>query len=456
MAMSPYPSYIETDIEWFQKIPEHWSLMRLKWTNDDIKNGVWGGEKNGIDDLVCIRVADFDRSKLLVDDSRLTLRSIEEKERAGRLLKRGDLLLEKSGGGEMQLVGAVIQFDKDYDAVTSNFIARLSVARDFFSRYLTYLHAYLYSINLTYRSIKQSTGIQNLDSGFYFNEVIAIPSLQEQTKIASFLDFKTAQLDCLIEKKKVLIEKLNEQRIAVITQAVTKGLKPDVLMKNSEIEWLGEVPEHWNVLKLRFLGECQNGINIGAEYFGRGYPFVSYGDVYNNRQLPREVKGLVESSENDRKLFSVNTGDILFTRTSETIEEIAMASVCMKSIEDSAFAGFLIRFRPHQDGLIKEFSEYYFQNALLRAFFVKEMNLVTRASLSQELLKNLPVLLPPQNEQKAIADYLGGVVKKIDGMVTLNQQTIEKLEEYRTALITAAVTGKIDVRNAEIPDQDTA
>ncbi len=276
---------------------------------------------------------------------------------------------------------------------------------------------------------------------------------EEQTQIAKFLDYKTAQIDRLIEKKKELIEKLNEQRIAVITQAVTKGLNPEAPMKDSEMDWLGDVPAHWQVRRLRFVGKCQNGINIGGEYFGTGYPFVSYGDVYNNRELPNAVNGLVESSDGDRKSYTVERGDVFFTRTSETIEEIGITAVCTSTILNAVFAGFLIRFRPEVGQLVNNYSKYYFQNDKLRAFFVKEMNLVTRASLSQDLLKSLPVLLPPLDEQEKISRYLELNLKRTTSMIDSNSKVINRLTEYRTALITAAVTGKIDVRQVEIPQE---
>lgn len=269
------------------------------------------------------------------------------------------------------------------------------------------------------------------------------PSLETQKKIAAFLDEKTAQIDALIARKRALLERLAEERQAIFTQAVTKGLNPAVPMKDSGIEWLGQIPKHWEMKRLRFVGRSQNGINIGGEFFGFGYPFVSYGDVYNNYALPGEVVGLVESSAEDRKRYSVKRGDIFFTRTSETIEEIGFSSVCLEGIEDACFAGFLIRVRPWTDTLIPEFSKYYFRQTGLRAFLVKEMNLVTRASLSQTLLGNLPVLLPPLSEQKEIANQTTSAMSQIDAITSRCSTSVNQLSEYRSALITAAVTGQI-------------
>ena len=217
-------------------------------------------------------------------------------------------------------------------------------------------------------------------------------------------------------------------------------------MKPSGIDWIGEIPEHWELTKLRYVGQCQNGINIGGDAFGSGYPFISYGDVYNNRALPDKIKGLVQSTPQDREIYSIQAGDVLFTRTSETIDEIGFTSVCYKDMPDAVFAGFLIKFRPKKNAINPLFSEYYFQNEKLRAFFVKEMNLVTRASLSQELLKRMPVPLPPENEQREIAEYLSKKDNSISELIQETKSSIELLKEHRTALISATVTGKIDVR----------
>ncbi|MFM6135741.1 MAG: restriction endonuclease subunit S, partial [Sphaerospermopsis kisseleviana] len=193
-------------------------------------------------------------------------------------------------------------------------------------------------------------------------------------------------------------------------------------MKDSGIEWLGAIPEHWEVKRLRYTGFCQNGISKGADYFGFGYPFVNYTDVYANPELPKIVNGLANSTDEDRINYSVQTGDIFFTRTSETIEEIGITSTCLQSIDNATFSGFLIRVRPFANLIFPGFSKYYFRCQLHRFFFVKEMNLVTRASLSQELLKKLPVLLPPLQEQQKIAEYLDQKTAQIEEQKTKIKQ----------------------------------
>ena len=196
---------------------------------------------------------------------------------------------------------------------------------------------------------------------------------------------------------------------------------------------------------VKYIGNTQNGISKGGEYFGNGYPFVSYGDVYKNMELPSEVAGLVESTEIERENYSVKKGDIFFTRTSETIEEVGFSSVCTETIENATFAGFLIRLRPFNDALTTQYAKYYFRGEHIRRYLVKEMNLVTRASLGQGLLRAMTVLIPPHNEQIAIADFLDKKCAQIDRLIAIKQSKIEKLEQYKRSLIYEYVTGKKEV-----------
>lgn len=210
--------------------------------------------------------------------------------------------------------------------------------------------------------------------------------------------------------------------------------------KDSGVQWLGEIPSHWECVRLKNLGTCQNGVSKGGDYFGEGFPFVSYSDAYKNIVLPTTVQGLARSSEDDRVAYSVEKGDVLFTRTSETIDEIGFASTCLETIKDSVFAGFLIRFRPNTCSIIPEYYKYYFRSMHLRKFFTKEMNIVTRASLSQQLLGQLKVLIPSINEQKSISLYLDRKCNELDEWLSKKQMEVEHLLELKQRIIADAVT----------------
>lgn len=306
MKSAPYPRYKPSGVEWLGKVPEHWTVNRVKWSTAGCVNGVWGDEPNGEDDIVCVRVADFDRDNLLVVDQPPTMRAVESSQLRSRKLKRGDLLIEKSGGGEKQLVGCVVYFDHDFSAVCSNFVARLPVVSDLPGRFWCYVHAALYAGKLNYPAIKQTTGIQNLDLGAYLDTPAPFPSIPEQLAIADFLDRETSRLDNLIAKKRKLIERLKEKRTALISRTVTRGLPADAAveaglpvnppLKPSGLDWLGDIPAHWTPQRI-----------------GDQMEFISYG--FTN-PMPTTNEGPAMITAND-----VNDGRVLIDSARRTSSE---------------------------------------------------------------------------------------------------------------------------------------
>lgn len=308
---------------------------------------------------------------------------------------------------------------------------------------------YLFTTNLFKAEFRRnSTGIIDsrlrLYSDKFFSIFSVVPPSDEQDEIVQFIKSQEEKINLFIQKKQRFIELLREQRQSIISNVILNGLTPNIKRKASGIEWIGDIPSHWEIKRLRFIGNCQNGINKGAEFFGTGFPFVSYSDVYYNEMLPESVDGLVISSDDDRQNYSVIEGDVFFTRTSETVEEIAVSSVCNQTIPGATFSGFLIRFRPFEDILFSGYSKYYFRCQLHRSFFVKEMNLITRASLNQNLLKNLPVIIPPIEEQKKIVQYIETETATTDAAIAKAEKEIELIKEYKAAMISEAVMGNIN------------
>ena len=442
-----YPEYEPSCIDWLAEIPKHWDTSKLRYLFDFGKGLSITKEHLQDEGVPCVSYGEIhSKYGFEVDPLKNPLKCVDTKyleSSPNALLKFGDMVFADTSedidgsGNFTQLIGDTPTFAgyhtiiaRPYDRESNRFFAYLFDSQEFRTQ-----------IRHAVKGVKVFSITQAIMRGLG----VWLPSHQERTNIANFLDHETAKIDTLIEEQKTLIRLLQEKRQAVISHAVTKGLNPDVLLKDSGVEWLGQVPGHWEVKRVRYLGACQNGINIGAEAFGSGYPFVSYGDAYNNRVLPEVPSGLVQSTLEDRQRYSLQYGDVLFTRTSETIDEIGFASVCLKDIRDTCFAGFLIRFRPTGAELDPDFSKYYFSNELLRAFFIKEMNLVTRASLSQDLLKLMPVTLPPLSEQRAIAEFLDAKTLSFEQLEKDAKQQIALMQERRAALISAAVTGKIDV-----------
>ena len=269
-AVAHYSELRDSGIPWLGMVPMHWEVRRLRTSVHGCTNGIWGDEPNGSDDIPCVRVADFDRTLFRVNVDQPTTRSVSAVERRGRLLTAGDLLLEKSGGGDLQPVGAVMLYNHALPAVCSNFIGRMPVMEGHDPRYLSYLHSHLYAIGLNTRSIKQTTGIQNLDSNSYLGELAVFAPLGEQRAIVRFLDHADRCIQDYIRAKERLIELLEEQKQAIIHQAVTGQIdvrtgQPYPAYKDSGVEWLGEVPEHWEELPLKRMASMDNSGSYGAE-----------------------------------------------------------------------------------------------------------------------------------------------------------------------------------------------
>jgi type I restriction enzyme, S subunit len=440
--MKKYDNYKSTKIVWYPEIPKHWNYCKVKHlantfaggTPSTVVNSYWdGGEIPWLPSGKLQNCEIVSAEKFITEDG---LNNSSTK-----WIKPNTVLIALTGA-----TCANIGYLKFTACANQSVVAIDETTNKANSRFLYYMFLSMRSQILTHQTGGAQAGIND---GDVKNLYLLQPSLSEQTKIASFLDYKTNLIDTTIEKKKRLIELLKEKRQAVINEAVTKGLNPNAPMKDSGVEWLGEIPEHWEVKRLRHIGNCQNGVSEGGEYFGSGFPFVSYGDVYKNEILPSIVQGLAKSTEEDKIRFSVEKGDVFFTRTSETIEEIGISSTCLQTIENAVFAGFLIKFRPFENVLDPNFSKYYFRSFIPRYYFVKEMNLVTRASLSQDLLKGLPVILPSLEEQLEIAKSLDKNSSIIDKSISKIKFAIEKLQTYRQSLISEAVTGKIDVRDWE-------
>lgn len=223
--------------------------------------------------------------------------------------------------------------------------------------------------------------------------------------------------------------------------------------KPSGNDWLGDIPSNWEVKRLKDFGSFQNGVSKGKEYFGFGFPFVSYGNVYNNTISIDKIDKLANSTKEEQKLYSVREGDVFFTRTSETIDEIGIASTCQSTIETATFSGFVIRFRQSGKILLKEFSNYFFKANSNRLFLSNEINIVTRASLSQSVLGNLPVLIPTKEQQTQIANYLEIKTQAIDKKIKLLIQKANYYKEYRKSIITEAVCKGLD-KNVKFKNSD--
>ena len=445
--LKPYPAMKDSGVPWLGAVPEHWEVRRLGTSVHGCINGIWGNDPNGREDLPCVRVADFDRARLRVRLAKPTLRAVAPGERKRRLLKKSDLLLEKSGGGDLQPVGVVMLYDHDIEAVCSNFVARMPVSARCNSSYLTYLHSHLYAIRLNVRSIKQTTGIQNLDSSSYLGEPVAFPPLAEQAAIVRFLDHADRRIRRYIHAKHQLIALLEEQKQAIIHQAVTRGLDPNVRLKPSGVEWLGQVPTHWEVLPNRALFD---------EVKERDHPEEAMLSVTITKGVIRQRELLADSSKKDssnqdKSAYKfVRPGDIAYNKM-----RAWQGAVGVSDYHGIVSPAYVVE-RP-RDGTSSRYLHY-----LLRTpAFAKEAERWSYGitsdmwSLRPEHFKMIYGCLPPLSEQAAIVSFLDRTTTALDAATASAQRETALLREYRTRLIADVVTGKLDVREAaaRLPDE---
>lgn len=444
--MNKYRKYKPSNIEWIGDIPEHWEVEKLRYIGNFTSSGI---DKKINEDEPFVKIINYtdvygNTTRLLTSERNYMEVSCPEEKRVEHQVKKGDLVFTPSSE-TIEDIGLSALVDEDLENTAYSYhVLRFRFDKEVDHSFKKYLCNNYFILNQFSANAKGTTR-KILNRENFNSALVILPPESEQHAIANFLDAKTAQIDKLITNKQILIEILKEERMAVIDEAVTKGVNTNIKLKQSGYDWLGKIPQHWEIKKLRYIGKCQNGISKSSEYFGSGFPFISYGDVYNNEELPLNISGLAQSSEEDKIHYSVQEGDIFFTRTSETIDEIGFSSTCMETIPGATFSGFLIRFRPFQGKLYKGFSKFYFRSQIHRKYFVKEMNLVTRASLSQDLLKNLPIVFPPFDEQKVIALFLEDKMQFYSSTISKIIKEIELLQEYRTALISEVVTGKIKV-----------
>ena len=427
-----HTDYKNSGSPWLGDMPEHWRVERLSTSVETQINGVWGSDPNGTDDLPCIRVADFDRENHRIRTDKLTLRSVKPSERAGRILRKGDLLLEKSGGGEQQPVGTVMLYDHDFQAVCSNFVGRMVLREGYDQTYLTYLHATLYAIGVNKRSIKQTTGIQNIDSSSYLSELVGIPPLAEQAAIAQYLDEAEQQIQAYISTKDRLIALLEEQQQAIIHQAVTRGLEPNVRLKPSGVEWLGDVPVHWEIRRLKTLCNMKSGEAITSFAIEDNGEYPVYGG--------NGLRGYTSDYTHD--------GDFaLIGRQGALCGNVHNARGKFWATEHAVVADLNSR------------NSMVWFTSLLDTMNLNQYSIAAaQPGLAVERVLNVWATVPPCEEQITIAEFIDQQTSASDTFINLAHRQIELMEEYRTRLIADVVTGKLDVREAaeELPTPEPA
>ena len=275
------------------------------------------------------------------------------------------------------------------------------------------------------------------------------PPFQEQKSIADFLDKETSRIDSLIQKKEQQIELLKEKRLVLITQVVTKGLDPNVKMKDSGIEWLKKIPDHWKIKKIKYIAEPNpSNINKKSKEGEKEIFLCNYVEVYKNEYIDDTLHFMKATATIDQiSKFILKKGDVIVTKDSEVRNDIAVPALVTKNFNDVVCGYHLTHIKPKK--ILGDYLFRCFQSKWLQSYFEVSANGITRYGISVDEFNSALILIPPIQEQKNISHFLDKETAQIDSLTEKIKKSIEILKEYRSALITSAVTGKMDVRDSQ-------
>jgi len=434
-----YERYKDLGIEWIGEIPEHWEITKLKYIcSESAVYGLNESAENYVEEGVrFIRTTDID-NKGNLDNSMGGVFLPEEKVK-GYILKTGDLLVSRSGS-----LGTSLYFDEDKYGKCSyaGYLVKFRANSKNCPKFLFYFS----KSNIFYIQIQLalvSSTISNFNGNKYANMILPLPSYYEQKAISNFLDQKTAEIDGLIADKEKLIELLQEKRQAIITEAVTKGLNPNVRLKDSGIEWIGEIPEHWEVTKVKYYYDVCLGKMIQSNQEDYSDTLEYYLCAINVTWDGIDISNLKEMwfSNEDKKKYSIKSGDLIVCEGGD----VGRASIWDGRVENCYIQNAVHRVREKKNSLNKYL--YYWLYFLKHAGYIDLIcNKATIMHYTYEKFLNTILVIPHLGEQQEIINYLDEKIEEINSLKKEIEQQIQNLKEYRQSLISETVTGKIDVR----------
>ena len=429
--MRRYSEYKASGVTWVGKIPKHWNVKRAKFIFRRLQRLV-----REHDEIITA----FRDGIVTLRKNRRTLGFTNSLKEIGyQGLRKGDLVIHAMDGH----AGAIGVSDSDGKSSPVYSVCRT------ISQENVYYYAYLLRYMALSGFIESlARGIRERSTEFRFNEFkeldLLIPTVFEQAQIANFLDRKTGQIDELIRIKERRIELLQEQRTALINQAVTKGLDPNVEMKPSGVEWIGRIPKDWNAVPLtKYLESIIDYRGRTPEKTEDGRFLVTAKNIRNG-QIDYKISQEFTSEDEYQRIMTrgiPQMGDVLFT-TEAPLGEVA-------NVDDVsiALAQRIIKFQPKPDFLNPYFLKYWILSYSFQSDLQRYATGSTAQGIKASKLCLLKLNLPPLKEQKQIVEYLDQKTQETNELIATEQRKIELLKEYRQSLISEVVTGKIDVRN---------
>ena len=454
-GIKPYPAYRPSGVPWLGDVPEHWAVRRLRTVAEMRVSNV---DKHTREHEIPVRLCNYvdvyknDRIRQGMAFMKATATQAEvERFR----LERDDVLITKDSETWTDIGVPALVAGTDDGLVCGYHLALLRPFREILGPYLA---RNLQTTGVAYQFHVQANGVTRfgLTHSSILSVRIPLPPLAEQRAIVRYLDYVDRSIRRYVNAKRKLIALLEEEKQAIVNCAVTRGLDPNVRLKLSGVEWLGDVPEHWEVRRLRTVAEMRVS-NVDKHTTEGEHPvrLCNYVDVYKNDHITQGLFFMVATaSENEIERFRLERDDVLITKDSETWDDIGVPALVIEPADDLVSGYHLALLRPSNRTL----GAYLFRTlqsmSVAHQFHVKA-NGVTRYGLTHLGIQSVRIPLPPVAEQAAIFEYLDKATADIDADIARARRQIELLHEYRTRLIADVATGKLDVREAAalLPDE---
>ena len=441
----PYPAYKDSGVEWIGPVPEHWDVIRLRHVAEFKNSNVDKKTYDGQETVSLCNYTDVYYNEFITGGLSFMQATASAAEIVQFSLRKGDVIITKDSEDPSD-IGIPALVTEDVPGVVCGYHLTMIRGADFETARL--LHRAIQSHPAQAHFFVEAPGITRygLSQDAIGDLPLCIPPEDERPALANCLDRETSRIDALIAKKTRFIELLKEKRQALITHAVTKGLDPGVKMKDSGVEWIGRVPEHWEVKRIRFLaskiGSGKTPSGGRSTYVENGVMFLRSQNVYDEGLRLEEVAFISNATHEEMKNSAVMPNDVLLNITGASIGRVSIVPyefpaanvnqhVCIVRCAESDIASWVhLSFCSRS---IKEQIEVLQSGA-------------GREGLNFEQVGDLVVTLPPRRDRQHVHDQLGIVLDRVNAITALTQRSIDLLKERRSAFITAAVTGQIDLR----------
>lgn len=438
-----YAEYKDSGVEWLGEIPSHWEMWKLAHAYSEIGSGTTPSttnEENFEGDIPWVTTGELRENTIFDTKKKVSKKTLE----LYPTLKKypvGSVAIAMYGAtiGRLGIFGV--------EATTNQACCVMTISKVLNNDYLFY---WLQAFKDEIVQLSSGGGQPNINQEKVASLRIPAPNVKDQTQIANFLDHETTKIDHLIEKQQQLIELLKEKRQAVISHAVTKGLDPNVPMKDSGVEWLGEVPEHWNVIAIsKITNKITNGY-VGPTrdiLVPEGVPYVQATHIKKGKVSFDNAYFVREKWSNEHAKSILKQGDVLIVQTGAGTGDIGLVSANEEGFNCHA----LIILQSKQNLMIGSYLAYVLQSdyGYSTLYSIRTGGMHPHLNCGEVQFVKVPV--PSCNEQEQIVKFIAKHLERYDLLIQKQENAIQLMQERRTALISAAVTGKIDVRHWQSP-----